>query len=71
MNKELLKIDYENQKPKAVRFKQTVSEQLHDLLDRDLVTLGTPLESRIQSLTSIQEKLDRKKKGYPISYRIR
>ncbi|AWG83693.1 GTP pyrophosphokinase [Vibrio parahaemolyticus] len=62
MNKELLKIDYENQKPKAVRFKQTVSEQLHDLLDKDLVTLGTPLESRIKSLTSIQEKLDRKKK---------
>lgn len=62
MNKELLKIDYENQKPKAVRFKQAVSEQLHDLLDKDLVTLGTPLESRIKSLTSIQEKLDRKKK---------
>ncbi|KPH90641.1 hypothetical protein AMS57_10755 [Pseudoalteromonas undina] len=63
MEKELIKIDYENQKPKAVRFKLAISEQLLDLLDKQMVTLGTPLESRIKTLNSINDKLARKKKA--------
>ncbi|EPA0439045.1 GTP pyrophosphokinase family protein [Vibrio cholerae] len=62
METEELRIDYENQIPKAMRFKKTISEQLHDLLDKKLITLGVPLESRVKSFSSIQEKIERKKK---------
>lgn len=63
MEKELLKIDYENQRPKAIRFKSAISEQLQDLIDKQSITLGTPMEGRIKTLTSIHEKVDRKKKS--------
>ncbi|MDE1233359.1 GTP pyrophosphokinase [Vibrio aestuarianus] len=62
MEKEILKVDYENQKPKAIRFKSAISEQLQDLIDKQSITLGTPMEGRIKTLSSINEKIERKKK---------
>ncbi|TOD73759.1 hypothetical protein CGJ57_24030 [Vibrio parahaemolyticus] len=62
MEKDLIRVDYENQKPKAIRFKNAISEQLQDLIDKQSITLGTPMEGRIKTLSSISEKIERKKK---------
>lgn len=63
MEKNLIKIDYENQKSKALRFQAAISEQLHNLLNQQSVTLGTPMEGRIKTLNSIYEKIERKNKS--------
>ncbi|ASJ38384.1 hypothetical protein TI24_12630 [Vibrio vulnificus] len=63
METDLLRIEYENQKPKAIRFKNAISEQLQDLIDKQSITLGTPMEGRIKILSSIIEKIERKKKA--------
>lgn len=62
MEKDLIRVDYENQKPKAIRFKNAISEQLQDLIDKHSITLGTPMEGRIKTLSSVSEKIERKKK---------
>ena len=63
MKIELLKIDYESQKPKAIRFMNSIIEQLRELLDKNEITLGTPIENRIKTLQSIEDKLVRKDKS--------
>ncbi|MFL0989593.1 GTP pyrophosphokinase [Vibrio parahaemolyticus] len=63
MEKDLIKIDYDNQKSKALRFQAAISEQLHNLLSQQSVTLGTPMEGRIKTLNSIYEKIERKNKS--------
>ena len=60
MKADLLRIDYENQSPKANRFLKSLIEQLQELLDKNNITLGTGLENRIKTLSSIEEKLKRK-----------
>lgn len=63
MNLELLKIDYESHIPNAQRFMVTIIEQLNDLIEKNGITLGTQIESRIKSLQSIEDKITRKKKS--------
>lgn len=63
MEKDLIKIDYDNQKSKALRFQAAILEQLHNLLSQQSVTLGTPMEGRIKTLNSIYEKIERKNKS--------
>lgn len=63
MNLEVLKIDYEDHKPEANRFMVTIIEQLGDLIEKNEVTLGTQIESRIKSFQSIEEKIKRKSKS--------
>lgn len=60
MNLEVLKIDYENHKPDANRFMATIIEQLGNLIEKNEVTLGTQIESRVKSFQSIEEKVKRK-----------
>ncbi|HBC3535321.1 TPA: RelA/SpoT domain-containing protein [Vibrio vulnificus] len=62
MNIEVLKIDYDNHKPDASRFMVTIIEQLSDLIEKNGVTLGTQIESRVKSFQSIEEKIKRKSK---------
>lgn len=61
MSTEPLRIDYDSHRPNANRFMSTVIEQLSNLLDKNGVTLGTPIESRVKTILSIEDKLIRKK----------
>lgn len=63
MNLDLLKVNYESHKPHAQRFMVTVIEQLSDLIEKNEITLGTQIESRIKSIQSIEEKTKRKSKS--------
>ncbi|PHR52390.1 MAG: hypothetical protein COA47_17820 [Robiginitomaculum sp.] len=63
MNLELLKVDYESHIPSAQRFMVTIIDQLSDLIEKNEITLGTQIESRIKSLQSIEDKITRKKKS--------
>ena len=63
MEKELLKIDYDNHKPNASRFMSAIIEQLNGLVEQNNVTLGTAIESRIKAFNSIEGKLLRKNKS--------
>lgn len=62
MINELLKIDYGNNLAKASRLKDSVIEQISNLLSKQSITLGTPIESRIKTLQSIEEKINRKER---------
>lgn len=62
MDKELLKADYDRQKLQATRFINVVIEQLIQLFESNGITLGTPIESRVKSLASIEDKIQRKDK---------
>ncbi|MEZ8795278.1 GTP pyrophosphokinase family protein [Vibrio cyclitrophicus 1F53] len=62
MDKELLKVDYDRQKLQATRFISVAIEQLKQLFEINTITLGTPIESRVKSFASIEEKLQRKSK---------
>lgn len=62
MDKELLKVDYDRQKLQATRFINVTIEQLKQLFEINTITLGTPIESRVKSFASIEEKLQRKSK---------
>lgn len=63
MSTEPLRIDYDSHRPNANRFMSTVIEQLSNLLDKNGVTLGTPIESRVKTILSIEDKLIRKNKS--------
>ncbi|MBB1455687.1 GTP pyrophosphokinase family protein [Pseudoalteromonas sp. SG43-5] len=63
MDKELIKIDYDNHKPNASRFMSAIIEQLNGLVEQNDVTLGTAIESRIKTFNSIEGKLLRKNKS--------
>ena len=62
MKTELMRVDYENKKPMALRFMKSLIEQLQELIDQNEITLGTQLEKRIKTISSIEEKLKRKEK---------
>jgi len=61
MDSSNLKIQYSNIADKAERLRQTMVEQVNKLLDNGKVTLGVPMESRVKTWLSIEEKLERKK----------
>ncbi len=62
MDNELIKTDYEIHKPNALLFMKVIIEQLNGLLEKNEVTLGATIESRIKTVKSIEEKLCRKDK---------
>ncbi|KVX01156.1 GTP pyrophosphokinase family protein [Shewanella frigidimarina] len=63
MSLELLKIGYERHIPNAQRFMVTIIDQLKELIEKNDITLGTQIESRIKSFQSIEGKISRKKKS--------
>jgi len=54
-----LKTEHEKIKPKAVRFSEHVIEQLEELLIKNNISLGVPIESRVKSWQSIEDKINR------------
>ncbi len=59
MTIESLRIQYYDCAGRANRLRETMANQLVDLLNHDQITLGVPIESRIKSWGSIAEKLER------------
>ena len=57
---DLLKAAYQTEITRANRLKGTLAEQISQLLLAQGITLGVPIESRVKSWASIEEKLDRK-----------
>jgi putative GTP pyrophosphokinase len=60
MNNELLRIAYQDNVGRADRLREALITQLLELIGTNEITLGVPIESRIKSWTSIEEKLQRK-----------
>jgi len=57
---EALKSSYQKESERAERLRRAVTEQLDRLFLDKSITLGVPLESRVKSWASIEEKLQRK-----------
>ncbi len=55
-----LRADYQQVTPKAERLKKCIEDQLSALLAKESITLGVPMESRVKSWASIEEKVSRK-----------
>jgi putative GTP pyrophosphokinase len=60
MKIEELSLDYEKINPLAIRLQGALVNELIHLLAKNNVTLGVPLESRVKTWSSIEEKLQRK-----------
>jgi len=60
MSIDKLKAEYQAGTPQWQRMQATTCQQLEQLLAQNDVILGVPLEGRVKSWDSIQEKLDRK-----------
>ncbi len=58
MNK--LRADYAVHSPRAHRLVEALCEQLQRILDSRDIALGVPIESRVKSLQSLEDKLERK-----------
>lgn len=61
MDIDALKTEYHAGELQCERLQATVKQQLEQLLTQNEVVLGVPLEGRIKTWDSIQEKLDRKR----------
>ncbi|MRW85398.1 hypothetical protein GJ698_15030 [Pseudoduganella sp. FT26W] len=57
---EQLKIQHQDNANRAERLRDAVVVQLQALLDKHELTLGVPIESRVKTWASIEEKLQRK-----------
>lgn len=57
---EQLKIQYQDNAGRAERLREAVVVQMTELLSSGELTLGVPMESRVKSWGSIEEKLERK-----------
>lgn len=60
MSIEALKTQYSECAGRANRLRETMTVQLGELLARDRIALGVPMESRVKSWESIEDKLERK-----------
>lgn len=60
MQQEELRVQYSDCLGRANRLREAIVPQLAELLDRDRITLGVPIESRVKSWESIKQKLERK-----------
>jgi putative GTP pyrophosphokinase len=60
MNSETLRIQYQDNVGRAERLREAVVQQLSELLAAKGLTLGVPMESRVKTWTSLEEKLERK-----------
>jgi len=60
MEQDALKRDYENLYQLAFRFCNELTNQVKSILDRELISLAVPIESRVKSWNSITEKLKRR-----------
>lgn len=58
-----LKANYIRVEPRAKRLKLALSAELTHLLEKEEITLGVPIESRVKEWTSIEEKINRKSLG--------
>lgn len=56
----VLRTAYQQESAKAERLRKCIQEQLSALLDAESITLGVPMESRVKSWSSIEEKILRK-----------
>lgn len=54
-----LRQEYQDLKPVAERFAEMMVRELHEALRREDVPLAVPIESRVKSWTSIEDKLGR------------
>ena len=55
-----LRTDYQQEAVKAERLRKCIQEQLLALLNSESITLGVPMESRVKTWPSIEEKILRK-----------
>lgn len=55
-----LRSEYQKVVSKAERLRQCVQDQISALLTSEAITLGVPMESRVKSWSSIEEKISRK-----------
>lgn len=62
---ETLKSQYDDALKRATRLRDAVSTQLAELMTIDEITLAIPMESRVKSWQSIEEKHDRKQLSLP------
>jgi putative GTP pyrophosphokinase len=62
---ELNRIEYESNYPRWELARATVFQQLGELLNQNAIRLGVPLESRVKTWESVQEKFDRKSLSSP------
>ncbi|MGN7931085.1 GTP pyrophosphokinase [Sphingopyxis sp. 22461] len=60
MVNELLKSQYSENYRRAESLKNELVSQIHSIISREKITLGVPLEHRVKSWDSIEEKFDRK-----------
>jgi putative GTP pyrophosphokinase len=58
---EALRKSYQIEAPRADRLRKSVVEQLDELFKQKEISLGVPMESRVKTLASFEEKLERKK----------
>lgn len=61
MRSDELRAHYQDNVGRAERLREAVVSQLSELLTTNEITLGVPMESRVKSLTSIEEKSERKR----------
>jgi ppGpp synthetase/RelA/SpoT-type nucleotidyltranferase len=61
MTNELLQIQYSDCFGRANRLRETMAAQLAELMSRDLITLGVPMESRVKSWDSIRDEVERRR----------
>lgn len=55
-----LRAEYSKQLERARRLKEALCEQIEQILAPNNITLGVPIESRVKSLESLEEKLERR-----------
>lgn len=60
MKPQVLRIQYQDNLSRAERLRETVVQQFSELLNTKGLTLGVPMESRVKTWNSIEEKLERK-----------
>ncbi|WP_339879015.1 RelA/SpoT domain-containing protein [Pseudidiomarina gelatinasegens] len=58
-----LNLEYQKISPVAQRFKQSMVDQISELIRKNNISLGVPIESRVKSLSSIENKVFRKSKS--------
>ena len=57
---EQIRSEYEQVGPSAARLVRCLTDQICELLESHGISLGVPIESRVKTLISIEEKLERK-----------
>lgn len=55
-----LRAEYQQEAAKAERLRQCIEDQISALLTAESITLGVPMESRVKTWASIEEKISRK-----------